>query len=292
MNAHAPEKIVIPDFPSFEAQWAPVYLEPIVESGERLTIGVVAGAGGHVAGSLTISEKALQCLYGESSVGMKAMMDLALSKALAYARSGFLKGYNSGIHGVVLGDAREGIGYDLEDIISQGVALCSSLSQIHAEDSKNGHDRSSYWKRVQKAMERVDKDLVQHFNIPVGVTIRGSHLSLQCDYFSSRIAVNVCSFSPNYRLGHLFDAASSKVFRLEQLKDHDALIRHDHKAAMMLVVPQPSTIEMLKPAAHRTYRERILMLEDMAEKKDFDFLTVHSAFEGAKQIQRLEKAVA
>nr|GFA95429.1 hypothetical protein [Tanacetum cinerariifolium] len=120
----------------------------------------------------------------------------------------FLKGYNSGIHGVVLGDAREGIGYDLEDIISQGVALCSSLSQIHAEDSKNGHDR------------------------------------------------------------------------------------HDHKAAMMLVVPQPSTIEMLKPAAHRTYRERILMLEDMAEKKNFDFLTVHSAFEGAKQIQRLEKAVA
>lgn len=292
MNVHAPNFEGIPDFPAFEAQWAPIYLEPIVESGERLTIGVVAGADGQVAGSLTITDKALQCLYGESSVGMKAMMELALKKALTYAKKGFVKGYSSGIHGVVLGEAREGIGYDLEDVITQGIGLCSSLSLIHNDDAKTGHDRSSYWKRVQKAMERVDKSLVPHFNVPVDVKIRGSQLSLQCDYFSSRIAVNVCSFSANYRLAQLFDTASSKVFRLEQLKDHDALIRHDHKAAMMLVVPPDSAIEMLKPAALRTYRERILMLEDMAEKKDFDFVTVHTAYEGAKQIQRLEKSAA
>lgn len=292
MNAHAPNFEGIPDFPAFEAQWAPIYLEPIVESGERLTIGVVAGAYGEVAGSLTITDKALQCLYGESSPGMKAMMDLALRKALVYARKGFIKGFSSGIHGIVMGDAREGIGYDLEDVIAQGIGLCSSLSLIHADDVKAGHDRSSYWKRVQKAMERVDKNLVPHFNVPVDVTIRGSQLSLQCDYFSSRIAVNVCSFSANYRLGQLFDTASSKVFRLEQLKDHDALIRHDHKAAMMLVVPQDSAIDMLKPATLRTYKERLLMLEDMADKKDFDFVVVHSAFEGAKQIQKLEKSAA
>lgn len=292
MNAHAPNFEGIPDFPAFEAQWAPIYLEPIVESGERLTIGVVAGADGKVSGDLTITDKALQCLYGESSPGMKAMMDLALKKALVYAKKGFIKGYSSGIHGVVFGDAREGIGYDLEDVIAQGIGLCSSLSLIHNDDVKTGHDRSSYWKRVQKAMERVDKALVPHFNVPVDVTIRGSQLSLQCDYFSSRIAVNVCSFSANYRLGQLFDTASSKVFRLEQLKDHDALIRHDHKAAMMLVVPQDSAIDMLKPATLRTYKERLLMLEDMADKKDFDFVIVHSAFEGAKQIQKLEKSAA
>ena len=292
MTVHAPNIEGIPDFPAFEAQWAPIYLEPIVESGERLTIGVVAGSEGQVSGSLTITDKALQCLYGESAPGMKAMMEIALKKALVYAKKGFIQGYSSGIHGVVLGKAREGLGYDLEDIIAQGIDLCSSLSLIHNEDIKTSHDRSSYWKRVQKAMERVDKSLVPHFNVPVDVTIRGSKLALQCDYFSSRIAVNVCAFSGNYRLAQLFDAATSKVFRLEQLKDHDALIRHDHKAAMMLVVPQDAVIDQLKPVAMRTYKERILMLEDMADKKDFDLVMVRSAFEGAKQIQRLEKSAA
>ncbi|WLH61046.1 hypothetical protein [Pseudomonas sp. FP2300] len=292
MNVLAHDLEGVPDFPTFEAQWAPVYLEPIVESGERLTIGVVAGANGNVSGSLTITDKALECLYGASSDGMKSMMELALKKAMAYAKNGFVKGYSSGIHGVVLGEAREGIGYDLDDIISQGIALCSSLSQVHSEDAKSAHDRSSYWRRVQKAMERVDKNLVQHFNVPVDVTIRGSRLSLQCDYFSSRIAVNVCSLSTNYRLSHLFDAATSKVFRLEQLKNHDALIKHDHKAAMMLVLPQDATVELLKPAALKNYKERILLLQDMAEKKDFDLVTVHSAFEGAKEIQKLEKTAA
>lgn len=292
MNVLAHDLEGIPDFPTFEAQWAPVYLEPIVESGERLTIGVVAGIGGLVSGSLTITDKALECLYGGSSAGMKAMMELALKKAMAYAKSGFIKGYSSGIHGVVLGEAREGIGYDLDDIISQGIALCSSLSQIHSEDSKSAHDRSSYWRRVQKAMERIDKNLVQHFNVPVDVTIRGSRLSLQCDYFSSRIAVNVCSLSASYRLSHLFDAATSKVFRLEQLKNHDALIKHDHKAAMMLVLPHDAAVEQLKPTTQKSYRERILLLQDMAEKKDFDLVTVHSAFEGAKEIQKLEKTAA
>jgi len=292
MNAHTPEIDGIPNFPNCEAQWAPVYLEPVVESGERITIGVVAAAGGEVAGALTITDKAIQCLYGDASVGMKATMELALKKAMHYAKGGFIKGFSSGIHGVVLGEAREGIGYDLEDIISQGADLCSSLSHIHADESRSVHDRSSYWKRVQKAMERVDKTLMPHFNRMVDVTIRGSGISLQCDYFSSRIAVNVCSISPNYRLGSLFETATAKVFRLEQLKSHDAMIAHDHRAAMMLVVPYDATIENAKPATKKSYNERILMLQDMAEKKDFDLVIVHSAFDGAKEIQRLERSAA
>lgn len=292
MNAQAPEYNGIPEFPTCEAQWAPVYLEPVVESGERITIGVVASANGEVAGNLTITDKAILCLYGEAAGGMKATMELALKKAMLYAKSGFIKGFSSGVHGVILGEAREGIGYDLQDILCQGADLCASLSHIHADDAKSSHDRSSYWKRVQKAMERVDSSLTPHFNRMVDVTIRGSSLSLQCDYFSSRIAVNVCSISPNYRLGSLFETATSKVFRLEQLKDHDALISHQHRAAMILVIPYASGVESSKPAARKSYNDRILMLQDMAEKKDFDLVTVNSAFEGAKEIQRLERAAA
>ncbi|MNG29848.1 hypothetical protein D3C84_1153470 [compost metagenome] len=70
------------------------------------------------------------------------------------------------------------------------------------------------------------------------------------------------------------------------------MIAHDHRAAMMLVVPYDSTVEIAKPSAKKSYNERILMLQDMAEKKDFDLVIVHSAFDGAKEIQRLERSAA
>lgn len=278
----------IPDFPSHEARWAPVYLEPIVESGERLTIGVVAYDGHEVAGRLTVSEKALQCLYGDSSIGIQSMMELALKRALHYAKKDFNPLIASGIHGVQFGAARDGLGDNLQDILDQGISLTASLSQVHAEESKSSHDRSSYWKRVQKAMERVDKSLVPHFGHQVNVSIKGSTISIPCDYFSSRLAVNVCSLSADYRANLLFDAATSKVFKLEQLKDHDALVQHDHRATMMLVIPSESQIENLKPASRKNFDDRILLLQDMADKRRFEIVTVHSSFEGAKRIHRLE----
>lgn len=282
----------IPDFPSHEARWAPVYLEPIVESGERLTIGVVAFDGKDVAGRLTISDKALHCLYGDSYQGINSMMELALSRAVNYAKNDFNPLISAGIHGVEFGQARDGIGDNLEDILEQGISLTASLSQIHAEESKSAHDRSSYWKRVQKAMERVDKALVPHFGHQVDVSIKGSTISIPCDYFSSRLAVNVCSLSADYRGNYLFDAATSKVFKLEQLKDHDALVRHDQRATMMLVVPPESQIDTLKPAARKNFDDRILLLQDMADKRNFGIIAVHSSLDGAKRIRGLEYQAA
>lgn len=281
-----------PVFPDLEATWAPVYLEPVVESGERLTIGVVATDGREIASSLAINERALQCLYGESASGMLAMMEMALRKAEHYAKSGFDTSFSSGIHGVLMGPARDGIGDSLEDIVSQGISLTSSLSMLHEDEARSLHDRSTYWKRLKKEMERVDANLVPHFGQTVPVSIRGTTLSLSCDYFSSRLAVNVCSLSANYRLGNLFDAATSKVFRLEQLKDHDALIGHDHKATMMLVTPPELAISQLKPGARKNFEERILLLQDMAAKRDFDLVAVHTPLEGAKAIRKMELSAA
>ncbi|WP_440466910.1 hypothetical protein ACKI1H_27170 [Pseudomonas sp. YH-1] len=292
MIEHSAEFSDFPEFPSYEAYWAPVYMEPVVQSGERLTIAVVAHDGKQTSGQLAISRKALECLYGESASGLERMMTLALDRAIRFASKGFDGVFSSGMHGITMGRKRSSLGDDLEDVILQGISLTSSLSQIHAEESKSPHDRSTYWKRVQKAMERVDKSLVPHFGRMVDVSIKGSTISMACDYFSSRLAVNVCSLSVDYRGSQLFDAATSKVFKLEQLKDHDALLRHDQRATMMLVVPSESQIENLKPAAKKNFDDRILLLQDMADKRDFGIITVRSSIEGAKSIRELEHQAA
>lgn len=278
-----------PDLPTYEAEWAAVYMEPIVQSGERLTVAVVACDGRETGGQLAISKKALECLYGESSVGLERMMTLALERALRFAKTGFHGEFSSGMHGVTIGKKRTAIGNDLLDVIQQGISLTSSLSGIHTDtESRNDHDRSMYWKRFMNAMKRVNPNLVDFFGKSVDVQVKGSVISLPCDYFSSRIAANICSLSPGYRQSGLFDVASARIFRLEQLKDHDALIEHHQQATMMLVIPTEAQLADLKPANQQSFRERMLLLQDMADKKQFPLVTVHNPLEGAKRLEDIE----
>lgn len=280
-----------PELPTYEADWVAVYMEPIVQSGERITIGVVATDGAAIDGQLAISEKMLQCLYGDSAAGMRTMMELALQRALKFARSGFKGQFSPGMHGVSISKKRHGLGDDLDDIILQGISLTSSLCDLHANDgTQDEHERTAYWCRFKTAMEKINAGLVPYFGKPVEVTIRGSTIPLPCDYFSSRLAVNICGLQPGYRLTQLFDAASSRLARLEQLKNHDALIAHGQKASLLLVAPPAEQQDRLKPSVRRKFEERILLLQDMADNKSFNLLTVPSPIEGARIIDKLERA--
>lgn len=293
MTGHEIDFTGFPDLPSYQADWAAVYMEPIVQSGERLTIGVVATDGKEVAGQLAISEKAMECLYGEAAPGMRAMMDLALQRALEFARSGFSGTFSSGIHGVSISKRREGIGEDIDDIILQGVSLTSSLCDLHADDAAlNGYDRTSYWQRMRVAMARVNPTLTKNFGRPVPVTIKGSNISLHCDYFSSKLAVNICGILPGARQSNLFDIASSRITRLEQLKRHDSLIGHDQHASLLLVTPSELQIANLKPASRKSFGEKILLLQDMVDELEFNLIQVTSPRDGAKSLSFLEESAA
>lgn len=293
MIEHETDFTGFPDLPSFHAAWAAVYMEPIVQSGERLTIGVVATDGQQVAGQLAISDKAMECLYGESASGMRAMMDLALQRALEFAGAGFDGSFSSGIHGVSISKRREGIGEDLDDIILQGISLTSSLCDLHSDEAyANGYDRTSYWQRMKVAMSRVNPALAMNFGRHVPITIKGSEISLPCDYFSSGLAVNICGMLPGARQSNLFDIASSRITRLEQLKRHDSLIGHDQQASLLIVTPSELQIANLKPASRKSFNEKIILLQDMVEDLQFKLIQVSSPREGAKSLDYLEKSAA
>lgn len=277
------------EFPEFEAEWAPVYLEPIVESGERITVGIVATDGHSYDARITVTDKAIQCLYGNATDGIKSIIKMAMSKSLKYAESGFDTSCRSGIHGIHFGKPRLAYGEDLSDVIDQGAELSSSLSRVHAEIA-SGRDRSAYWRRVKNAMETVDSKLVPFFGRQVDVSVRGVDISIPCDYFSSKLAVNVCSLSSDNRRAALFDTALSKIMKLEQLKSHDAMLEHHQSPAMMLVAPSNSQLDRMPIGARKQLEDRILLLHDMTDKKDFPLIRVTGPKEGAKEISKMESA--
>lgn len=293
MNEQTMDFTGFPDLPSYEAEWAAVYMEPIVQSGERLTIGVVAFDGTLAAGRAAITDKALHCLYGDSASGMQHMIEMALQRAKSHAANGFSGKFSAGMHGVSIGPRRAGIGNDLEDILQQATSLTSSLSSLHHDDEgAETHDRSTYWRRLQVEMKRINPNLTGHFGKPVPVTIRGAEINLACDYYSSRLAVNIAALQPGNRMSLLFDSASSRISRLEQLKQHDSLIGNDQRGSLMLVTPTEQQLSLYSTHVQRIFKERVLLLQDMADTKHFGLVEVPDAPSGANWLDKMERCSA
>jgi hypothetical protein len=61
---------------------------------------------------------------------------------------------------------------------------------------------------------------------------------------------------------------------------------------MVIVMPSPLQLDGLKAANLRSFHDRVLLLQDMADERDFLVHQVHSPLEGAKQIHKLETLAA
>ncbi|WP_441869137.1 hypothetical protein [Phaeovulum sp. W22_SRMD_FR3] len=122
------------EFPTIDrgvrALWAPVLLEPIAGSYERLVVGVVAvnSDGFHLELANVLSR--LNCLYGESAAAAVTAVQIAgkcLQHDLAQRSRDAILQPESAVSGVVIGECREAEGFSLEQMASSWMAALSSL---------------------------------------------------------------------------------------------------------------------------------------------------------------------
>lgn len=112
------------------ATWRPLYIEPMVGSGERVCIGVgVAATAGHIVVPV-IGLGRLKCVYGEDVDALISAADIALRHlqsqfdahgALALSR------YEAPVEGIYAGDQNEMTGPSLELIARSALMVSASL---------------------------------------------------------------------------------------------------------------------------------------------------------------------
>ena len=281
-----PDISEFPSFPEYEAEWAPVYLEPIVQSGERLTIAVVAKSGSEVNGCLTISDKALKCLYGDSAVGMHRMMSLALQKALEYAESGFEGSFAGGMHGLSVGRRRMGLGNNMAHILQQASSLTSSLSSVHssamldeeeAEDDPIAYElnlgqlRADIQDRVLGILPR----LRDRFNLPLHTqAMDGARGSLF--FAGNRMAASLAKIKPSKQISRHVDGAKSRLWDLHFVK-HKVADAPQSKCTLFIWTPKE--LGRFDPALIGEYEQS---LEDLQRQSLEDGIEPH-IFYGAEE---------
>ncbi len=108
----------------------PIYLEPVVGSGERLTIGVAVAANGErLVASSGVLER-LEPLLGERYSHLAYVADLTLRNldyALRTLGPGWLESWTPPLDGIYVGPIRSGAGESLEHIARSAFDLCAGL---------------------------------------------------------------------------------------------------------------------------------------------------------------------
>lgn len=289
-----PDLSRFPRIPDYEATWAPVYLEPIIKSGERITIAVVARSGSDVSGCLAISEKALKCLYGEQAGGMRRMMSVALEQALVHARHSFDGEFRSSIQGVKLGRLRQGLGTNMRHILQQACSLSASLSSVHAdllevepeEDAISvEHNLSQLRSDIQAQVLAALPYTRSRFNIPLNQHLEGSRGNLF--FAGKKVAANVARIKPSRQISRHVDGAKSRLWDLHHLKHkaHDMPQTH-----FTLLIWTPVSLDKYAAELVADYEEHLDDIQRQSRQDDIEPKIFYGAEEAAAELIRIESA--
>lgn len=118
------------------AEWMPLYLEPMLGSGERICIGIAtANSAGFLVVPVTALNR-LECVYGkgvESILIAAELVITSLRTALSKSGASALRSWTPPMEGIYSGHVASGAGASLEEIARTGLTACASLVERIAE---------------------------------------------------------------------------------------------------------------------------------------------------------------
>lgn len=204
-----------------EANWLPIYVEPMIGSGEKICVGIAVSSKN---GSLVVPVAGLErlkCLYGAESEIIRYSSELVLGsvgECLQKKGETTFTQWNSPIEGFTLGTLRKGDGNSLEEIARNGLTLCASLVEKLVDEAENSSDNVTKTKletEVKKNVLNRQPSFERFFNRKrtLGVNVRPVPFGFVGERFAANFGLIV---PPDITVG--VSSVKSSVFDLTNLR--------------------------------------------------------------------------
>lgn len=249
-------------FPMFSqhvyAQWAPVLLEPIAGSYERLVVGcaVANKEGYHLEMANALNR--LGCLYADRADGVMFAVELA-AKALQHDLSvrgiEALQTPKGLLSGVMLGPIRDAEGGSLGAIARDWMVVLSSLYEAKIENDlqqavpepvlaqdrpKKAHDRLP--QLVLRHVSARNLSIAQHFSSSITEgkqrRRRSAAHEVEIDYKGRRLVANFATLTAG-RLAPSVGNIKQRLWDLKIDRERDIVATAGHSHELMIQVPRP-----------------------------------------------------
>lgn len=300
-------------FPSFQrsvrARWAPVMLEPIVGSFERLVIGVAAVSADGFHLEMANGLDRLECLYGAeagSLIYAIKLMEEQLRHDLARRALDAIQEPASAISGMSVGQCRDGEGESLAAIAQNWLASLSSLyrapSGVAADHlSQPVNDPEDIPEAVfgnplpRQVMDYVighRERFAGYFNVDIREgrkrRFAGRSHEVHIDFAGSRLVANFEALVPA-RISTSITTIKRRLWDLKVERDSTPEITKGRRHEMLVHSPDIKN-PLFTVKQHESIQEALHALEEQADQEELRLLPLRSITEIGDRILQAEAA--
>jgi hypothetical protein len=275
-------KLDVQQAPSYRASWAPVFLEPIMGSGERLTVAILVSDAAGREVKRTVRDEVLKALYGSKRGHLSQMIDFVLA---ALRSQGGESDPTIPLTGFSLGAWQEASSRaERYGVWRQAVyRSCSmaSLDDLDAqEDETSAQEGTKQWQaQVRQSVVERRPELANSFNRDVQLISNG--LPPRIGFLHEGKAANFATLRPN-GISVSVGAARGKLYELVMVKREGTLTR----GAVILGAPREDDL-MYSEKALQAATRAIAELKHEASEDGLELVPAHSVPEAADQVLAL-----
>lgn len=291
-----------PALPTFKAKWAPVYLEPITGSGERITVAVTAvGANGEFHVYPTLREDALRCFLGDRASGLLSICRLCTQNLERHLGESLpLNEWRPPLGGFSLGEMQETNAPDMTAAIRMAIAdsafLCALPEQLGVEletqiAAVEVADNDRWPSQVQTAVSHRAPALAQYFGRRFRVASQARQTPI--DFVGQRLAVNLARLLPGRGLAQHIRTAKVKLWDLDAVRtmaEAPSLFQGGLPQFELLLYRPHDDDPTYSDREIAGLHEALAELEEVGDRHRLRVQAVFSADEAADRIIRSEAA--
>jgi hypothetical protein len=298
-------------FPGFRrsvrARWAPVLLEPIAGSYERLVVGVavVSSDGFHL--ELANALDRLRCFYSDDAHAAVYAIQLSaeqLKRDLARRAVDALTDPKAAISGVTIGECRDAEGESLEAIGASWMRALSSLYRDPVEnasldvveevdgdiDRQRGGTADRLPSLVMNYVRERREQYVRYFRADIQEAekrrLAGRSHEVIIDFSGSKLVANFGTLQAG-RAGQSVTVIKRRLWDLKVERDRQPAVVRRHE--MILQTPQPDDPQFTK-RQHANFRKALQALEEQADQEELRLRALSTVAEIGEHVLNAEAA--
>lgn len=272
------ENFTFPDAPKYKAKWKPVYFEPIVDSGERITILIIIQDGSETKYFEALHNNVIENLYGNKANSFKNLVKYI--KDQLSKNNGEL---NNCIEGVYEGKWYHASSLDILGLVRQALIKSASLGSLAIEELfindlniENNTIDQNWSSKIKSEFIKEFPKYERSFNHSIKIK---NNVKIKCGFYSSEYSANfnVCTTRTTHRM-------KSSLMDLNILNNNKISNNFD----LLIHLPPVDNIHITKKMRLKM-NDNILILKEQCKDSNIEIVVCNDEKEGAKRIAKMLK---
>lgn len=263
--------LAFPQSPPVFAEWQPVFLEPIVNSGERITILIIVkDADGNLHINRTIDEALLKSLYAKKSNQINGLIEYL---ATIISKS---PNWEIPFEGIYPGDWYKAADFSLEGILKQALSSTSSLSTYanHLEETLKPSTRNNnrWLEDVRDLVVKSKPTLSANFDREVSIA---KNIAYKYSFNYKSFVANLLDFK-----GINNQKSQTSILQMQLLSKNPMI----GSKQLIMQMPTKYDLETMTLQKKENLDEKIIIFSELLSSHSVNLIKVETAEEASDRL--------